>query len=342
MAFAANSSMLTAVSSPLGETSTTAMPSRAVSVRPIAKVCIKESVWLITSGLIVSSLVFVFSLYFPFILAPWAARETYQYAYFDYDPKRSFFDNSFYTYGTDYILAIIMAGLAMSISLKNDMTHTLAWRTRCLLFLYSISTIAGGIAHQNYLTVESRNTYHFRILWTICVGSVAASSGFMGSIGTELVRLDRDRGVVFWWMPLLTSRFWGGFAALSTLFVMAGYCSFQRPACDIFVPGITQAPSSFYMMIILGTGLPTEPVQTWARIAGNIGFLWNAPLLPMYPLLIQYTDLDLSVVNVILHTWLLIGWGLQGLSLRHVEQVLTQSQQPPQAAVPVVKKPKKL
>lgn len=53
-----------------------------------------------------------------------------------------------------------------------------------------------------------------------------------------------------------------------------------------------------------------------------IGFIGNAPLLPLYPLLVQYTDWTLASINTLLHSWLLVMWGMQGLSLWHVCDVV--------------------
>jgi hypothetical protein len=111
---------------------------------------------------------------------------------------------------------------------------------------------------------------------------------------------------------------------LATAVVIGGGFSFQRPACDIFIAGITQFPSTFYLMYIFTFGLSASmpTVQRWARIVGVIGFILNAPLLPMYPLLVQYTDWTLGSVNTLLHTWLLVAWSMQGIALRHVGQAL--------------------
>jgi hypothetical protein len=89
------------------------------------------------------------------------------------------------------------------------------------------------------------------------------------------------------------------------------------------------------MMLLLGVGLPMLPLPKWTRIVGVMGFILNAPLLPMYPLLVQYTNWSTASINTLLHTWLLVAWGLQGIALRRVEQALVQFAEKPLKAVPI-------
>lgn len=328
----------------------------------------------LTIGSAIAYLTILFSLYFPFVLAPRAASETYHNAFYEYDADLNHFDNTIWTYGTDYLLTVCMFVLAKNINYITPPTATPSdnrgkmmsssssslfdddlaivgrahhkWWSRGLLCSYMLSVLAGGLAHQFYLTPESRNSISFRILWTCCVGTVTAASGFMGAIGAELVRQDavirrhtnkkqvrmlpgknclaqegRLDGMVI--MPNLPEVFWIGFGVLATAFVIRGGFSFQDPACDIFIAGITQFPSTFYLMCIFTFGLTSMPtVQRWARIVGVVGFILNAPLLPMYPLLVQYTDWSLGTVNTLLHTWLLVAWSMQGIALRHAGQAL--------------------
>ncbi len=134
--------------------------------------------------------------------------------------------------------------------------------------------------------------------------------------------------------------------------VAVGYMSFKRPACDIFIAGITQFPSTFYCLCVLGvrkwphttsttppvarvstgesssysssptlgvtTSSPIGHVRLAYRIMYYIGFIGNAPLLPMYPLLVQYSGMSLAGINTLLHSWLMIMWGMQGISLLHL------------------------
>lgn len=94
-----------------------------------------------------------------------------------------------------------------------------------------------------------------------------------------------------------------------------GYISFKRPACDIFIAGITQFPPTFYCMGALGLRnwpkrgdvaavkgeSPIDLVRLSYRLMYYVGFIGNAPLLPMYPLLVQYTDMSLGGINTLLH-----------------------------------------
>jgi len=110
-----------------------------------------------------------------------------------------------------------------------------------------------------------------------------------------------------------------------------GYISFKRPACDIFIAGITQFPSTFYCLGALwlrkwaksaedkkNDESPIDLVRLPYRMMYYIGFIGNAPLLPMYPVLVQYSGMSLAGVNTLLHTWLMVMWGMQGISLLHL------------------------
>jgi hypothetical protein len=122
-----------------------------------------------------------------------------------------------------------------------------------------------------------------------------------------------------WTLPIIPESFWIAYAICVTAIVVAGGFSFQRPACDIFFVGITQFPSTFFIMLILYAGLQKYgSIHPGVRAWGCVGFILNAPLLPLYPLLVQYTDWSLGFINTLLHTWLLIAWTSQGLALRHV------------------------
>jgi hypothetical protein len=166
---------------------------------------------------------------------------------------------------------------------------------------------------------------------------------------------------------------------------MGGF-SFQRPACDIFVVGITQFPSTFYMMVVLysfGNHHNTSASTTTSSSSSNngdrhshpttststtttttaatatsttsnannttgvitlsnrlkymacCGFILNAPLLPLYPILVQYTHWSLGTINTLLHTWLLVAWTCQGMSLRQIGlQIWMEQQQEEEEADP--------
>ena len=283
----------------------------------------------VVSGVSLGAVVTGFAMIFPFLLAPEAAGKTYDWAFYRYEEGLSHFDNTAWTYGTDYGLAVIMAVLALTIlqHSQKGFTRPLCSWSSGLLLGYCVSVIAGGYCHQNYITLEERNSFSFRILWTICVGTVSSASGFMGCSGTEVLRKFQQQpncGALLLKIPLIPETFWWSFAAFVTAATAYGGMSFQRPACDIFVAGITQFPSTFYLMVFfLSVDHPKTTVT--ARIMGVVGFILNAPLLPMYPLLIQYTDWTLGSVNTLLHSWLCVAWCLQGYSLRHMIEALVIS-----------------
>ena len=293
-----------------------------------------------TVGTLLSFFFVVLGSYLPSFLAPMAAKATYQYALFDYDPSLTHFDNTIGTWGTDYFLAFVM-GVHIwrfpstkrttklgSSHTKTSASHIHTRRSQGMLVCYLLSVLAGGLAHQFYTTIESRSHWTFRFLWTICVGTVTLASSFMGSIATEMNHIDRGepsdgrKGNLV--LPIIPTWFWIGFGICSTLVVIFGGMSFQRPACDIFMAGVTQIPSTFYVMAMYGLGLVEYPISKSTRAIGCIGFILNAPLLPMYPLLVQYTNLDLGSVNLLLHTWLFVAWSLQGMTLRQVAIALDE------------------
>jgi hypothetical protein len=69
---------------------------------------------------------------------------------------------------------------------------------------------------------------------------------------------------------------------------------------------------------------PMDKVLLRYRIMYYVGFIGNAPLLPLYPLLVQYTDMSLAGINTLLHSWLMAMWGMQGISLLHICSVVAE------------------
>lgn len=302
-----------------------------------------KSTFLVSSlvgGLVAGLAVTGFALWFPFALAPQAASKTYDWAFYHYDAAISHFDNTAWTYGTDYALAVIMATVVTLLLREGQVgvSDKLARRAASLLLGYCVSVTAGGYCHQTYTTLESRNELSFRLLWTLCVGTVSFASCSMGTSGTECLLkfqnnfLTKNNGpswlpwknVSLYQIPVIPESFWWMFGIVQTAFVAWGGMSFQRPACDIFIAGITQSPSTFYLMALFAlVQHPKVPVK--ARVIGVVGFILNAPLLPMYPLLIQYTDMSLAAVNTLLHSWLCVAWCMQGYSLWHMIRALNRS-----------------
>jgi hypothetical protein len=268
-------------------------------------------------GMLLAFATVLFSIWFPFILTPQAASKTYLPAFYHYDPSTSHFDNTAWTYGTDYLLAVVMSVLAYSLITASKSSETRALRVRSagLLLCYAVSVTAGGWAHQHYTTIEDQNTLNFRVLWTICVGTVTAAGGFMGLCATEVFSKFASQA-----LPHIPQALWVGFGVGTTLVCILGGISFQRPACDIFVAGTTQAPPTFFLMGVVACTMgrtPPCPIQFVYKLVCLVGFISNAPLLPAYSLLIQHTDLSLAAVNTLLHSVLLVSWSMQALSLRH-------------------------
>jgi hypothetical protein len=59
-------------------------------------------------------------------------------------------------------------------------------------------------------------------------------------------------------------------------------------------------------------------VSEYHRWQCIVAFILNAPLLPMYSILVHETNFSLATINTILHSWLLVTWGNQALALLHL------------------------
>lgn len=287
-------------------------------------------------GAFTGVLMSIFALVFPLLCFPKAATKTYLAAGYKYVDAISHFDNTFLTYGTDYMIAAAMVVQILSFPKICDKNAVHSWRSKALLASYAWSVFFGGICHQFYTSFESRMTWHFRLLWTLCVGSVSAAPGFMGGIATELVRQDEVLGLSF--LPVIPGWFWAGLGTATSLATALGYFSFQRPACDIFVAGVTQSPSTFYLMTMLAFGLPTFRLNRWTRYSGLVGFIMMSASLPSYPLAVQYTNLSLGTVNALLHTWLMTAWTTQGATLIRISKALREAEGPPAPSLQIKRK----
>jgi hypothetical protein len=191
--------------------------------------------------------ILTFSLTFPFVIPGVAlvAVKTYIPAAYAYTTDETRFDNSSWTWGTDYLLTIAMGVLGYFIlNAPGQSSKRLKLYSAALLACYGLSTLAGGYAHQTIHGVEMLNTSTFRILWIVCVGNVSFASCWMGLIGREVVRIFGSQPI-----PLGPWYFWPFYGAFMTGACAAGYMSFKRPACDIFIAGITQFPSTFYCLV---------------------------------------------------------------------------------------------
>lgn len=290
----------------------------------------------------ISVLMLEFSLWFPFVIpgVASAALKTYVPAWYQYDKVLTKFDNTPWTYGTDYLLAAVMSILAIKCLMerapdncptKNKASLRLRLYSASLLICYGISTLAGGWAHQHFTSIESLNTIRFRVFWCVCVGNVAFGSCYMGLIGREVQKVFGVKGAV----PLGPRWFWPVYGSYMAAACGLGYISFKRPACDIFIAGITQFPTTLYCLLVLGLRKwpsssrtvesigskkesPIDLVRLPYRIMYYIGFIGNAPLLPMYPLLVQYSGMSIAGINTLLHSWLMVMWGMQGIGLLQI------------------------
>lgn len=304
-----------------------------------------------------------------------AGRKTFIPATYKYDADFTVFDNTFLTYGTDYMLCWLMlygahqcyyAGINdtkqanacslqeenmlridTNITFENNPIFSLPLRRKsaALLICYAVSVFAGGYAHQKFLSFESLNTAIFRSIWTICVGSVTMAGGFMGMVGSEICRkfLHANIGCNSRFsVPIIPDVLWYIYGFYMTVVCGMGGISYMRPACDIFVAGTTQFIPTMYcelvlLIVVLQENINMEklsPSTTQVsqkernedqriipklhRYAYFVGFVLNAPLLPCYPLLIQYTQWPLGIVNLLLHLNLMFAWGMQSMGLRRI------------------------
>ena len=280
---------------------------------------------------------------FPYVLAPWAATETYKPARWQYDEDNTHFDNTAWTYGTDYWLAAAMLFLAARClkatpsgqMLDPNASNSLKLRVRSasLLILYAISTLAGGYAHHNYHGVGDLNTVSFRVLWTICVGTVTSAGAAMLWIGSEFCKQYHANvcgSEILFRLPTMPTWFCVAWGCYITGLCILGAISYKRPACDIFVAGTTQSFPTAYLVLLCAAhkwsfGRKSDDHSTHAcdRVQMRYLLLWyagltlNVPLLPAYPLMVQYTNWSLATVNTLLHAWLTMSWGMQGIALRH-------------------------
>ena len=289
----------------------------------------------------------VLTLYITAILAYWLpkllSQTLYLHAGFFYD-ENTLFDNSWLTYGTDYALALFTGGGA--IFTFTNCGHSVLLRRSCsLLICYCFSVSIGGFAHQYYLTLKDLNTYQFRVLWSLCVAFVTISGGFIGSIGTQLAMIinNKNQNEKFFKIFVIPEWVWLIWGILPTAFVFLGTLSMKRPACDIFIAGITQtAPSTYVFLVLLsnkwvvkngkvGGGLSqgkrkrefNQSLLNVGKILLMVGIYLNAPLLPLYPQLVSL-NLDLGTINAILHSWLAVAWGLQFWGLRNFCKVFPE------------------
>lgn len=265
----------------------------------------------------------------PFVSTPEASSKTFEPAFWNYNDTTSHFDNSPWSYWTDYVIAFGMVAYVASVLLLSQRGNTdrLCTRVAFLASMCMMSVAAGGLCHQVYTTVESRNSRSFRILWTLCVGAIPMGNIWMGCCASEMLRRfqpERLCSAAFQNLPIIPELFWHIYGLCAFSFAAWGGMSHQRPACDLFVAAVTQAPPSYYMMAVLGF-LDHPKTNFNDRIWGIVGLNCHIPLLPLYPMLVQYTDWSLGGINTLLHSWLAVSWALQAYCLyRIIQSVMIQ------------------
>lgn len=292
----------------------------------------------------ISYFIFKFSCIFPHVL--WSKSYLYYIpANWQYDEVNTVFDDSMWTWGTDYILAIFMAlGSWRCFFGCTRKSRIILSDAPCaasiLLFLYCISVLSGGIAHQHYHTVESLNTSSFRILWFICVGTVAFAGGPMGAIGSSLAKAFKHMNVDSYFnIPILPNIFWFGWGIIMAAFCFKGDMSYKRPPCDIFIAGTTQVfPSAYCIAVLLSHKWNFQNTRSNVdNIAQNflnkvtpvhrflytICWVLNAPLLPAYPHLL-HLQMPECLINTMLHSNLFIAWSLQSYTVRRFFVIVSQ------------------
>lgn len=286
---------------------------------------------------------FIFALWFPFTYDPAAKNEYYVSASYVYDPINTRFDNSPWTYVTDYIIClwmtfgcVSMRNLGKKCPAKNSRgieVKNICNDTCILLGLYAVSVLAGGYCHQFFKGSEQMNSWVFRLLWTITVGSVTYAGTYIGLIGTSflnILRINNEKicekkrtNMKDVRSSLILKRwFWHAFGMYLTVMCAIGGMSYKRPAADIFIAGTSQFVPSVYavigaMLAFLQTKKEHRHFHSFPKYAIVLyitGFFLNVPLLPGYPMLLR-SNLKLGTVNAIMHVTLSISWGMQFLAI---------------------------
>jgi len=239
----------------------------------------------------------------------------YVWAYFDYNEKLRF-DNTIWTYGTDYIIAVWMTFGVLCTWWRCD-SSALRNRSIGLLSCYGASVLVGGLCHQHFTSFEAISSIPFRLYWTVCVGFVAIAGGFMGSYASNLARSVEGT-------PLIVPEwFWKIFSITMLITTVVGGFSCEQPACDIFLAGVTQFIPSVYISLVLFTR--TESFITPNMIiATTIGFWLNCLLLPFYSVALD-GGLELSTINTMLHFCLTVAWGCQFICLCWICQTVDEN-----------------
>jgi len=239
----------------------------------------------------------------------------YVLAHFNYSEKIRF-DNTIWTYGTDYAIAVWMT-IAVLCTWRRCYSSALRNRGIGLFTCYAISVLFGGLCHHFFTSFEDISSNKFRLFWTVCVGSVAVAGGFMGSYGSNLARGVRGPAIS------VPEWFWYSFSVSMLVTTCFGGFSCEQPACDIFLAGVTQFIPSVYISLVLFTRSEAYITRNML-IATTIAFWLNSLLLPFYSLALKW-GLELSTINTILHTCLTVAWGCQFVCLCWICETIDKS-----------------
>ena len=266
---------------------------------------------------------------------------TYKLAGWSYPPD-AIFDNTWRTFLTDYVLSAICIYWAVRLFYSDrvnkqrgeatlfcsDSERTehqpaaspLRYRALLLLCHYAFQAALGGVSHQLYSgSTAELNTYAFRAAWTAVVGATAAAGGCFGLIGSELLRLADTR-------LQLSNVAWLVYTIAMLALVASGALSCVRPACDVFIAGTSQAvPTFFLQACLLVWRRKVATLVPWkAYWVLQASLMTNAPLVFVYPFLVQRSGLPLGVVNAAMHAWLAASWAAQGWGLSVLVRVSEQ------------------
>lgn len=250
-------------------------------------------------------------------LPKFLAASLYIRTYYQYSIQR--FDNTWPTFVTDYGLTLHMCyGIYRLMKCERSELRNFS---AALLLFYAISVTVGGISHQFFTSVDMMNTIMFRLMWSVVVGTVTSAGGFLGSIGSSFAKMARGSERKRFTVVVVPSWWWAVWSIFLTALVFWGFLSMERPAADIFLAGVTQTAPTCYMVVC---ALSNEwkgnqkSIKKYLVIL-TIGAFLNAPLLPLYGILVNF-GLELGTVNTILHCWLAAAWGMQGIALRGLSE----------------------
>lgn len=266
----------------------------------------------------------------------------------EYAPETPF-DDTIYTYGTDFILALATGLLGYQIYFRTPRS-ALTLPSSMLMAQYSASALVAGILHFAVGHAHlSLNSTWFRVGWIIVVGCVATPNGIFGLIGNALIFEDAAAAAAAaaetrslrsertgkagsaQGIPqqrrafMVHSGIWILYGLACVLSVGLGIVRCSRPAADIFIMGICQACGSLYLVTVFltRTRTPTvaEPLtasqERGLTLTFVFGFLANSPLIIAYPIAVVH-GVPLEYINFTLHINLLLAWGSQGLVLKRL------------------------